>query len=121
MNIINPMRADAAARAALIGQLRTAGVHMVRCGITNDAAGIAFAQALYAAGIKIDLIVMPEYPNSNAGICCAIGNSSTANLTIAGRQHGYVSVGYSVYRRLDNAWRETCEPDHGRHRISVVQ
>jgi Glycosyl hydrolase catalytic core len=61
MNIVNPMRADAAARTVLIGQLRAAGVHVVRCGITNDAAGIAFAQALYAAGIKIDLIVAPQY------------------------------------------------------------
>jgi hypothetical protein len=34
---------------------------MVRCGITNDAAGIAFAKTLYAAGIKIDLIVTPQY------------------------------------------------------------
>jgi hypothetical protein len=61
MNIVNPMRANEAARTALIDQLRATGVHLVRCGIYNDVAGIAFAKALYAAGIKIDLIVAPEY------------------------------------------------------------
>ena len=61
MNIINPMRANVAARTALIAALRAEGVHMVRCGITDDAAGVAFAQALYKAGIKIDLIVAPQY------------------------------------------------------------
>jgi Glycosyl hydrolase catalytic core len=61
MNIVNPMRANEAARTALIDQLRGAGAHLVRCGISNDAAGIAFARALDAAGIKIDLIVTPEY------------------------------------------------------------
>lgn len=61
VNIVNPMRAGLASRTALIGQLRTAGVHTVRCAITNDADGIAFARALYAAGIKMDLIVSPQY------------------------------------------------------------
>ena len=61
VNIVNPMRANVTARAMLIDQLRTAGVRMVRCGITDDAAGIAFAKGLYAAGIKIDLIVSPGY------------------------------------------------------------
>jgi hypothetical protein len=61
MNIVNPMRANEAARTALIAQLRAQGVHLVRCGITDDAAGIEFAKALYAVGIKIDLIVAPEY------------------------------------------------------------
>jgi hypothetical protein len=61
MNIVNPMRANVAARTALIGELHAAGVHMVRCGITNDAAGVAFAQSLYEKGIKIDLIVSAQY------------------------------------------------------------
>jgi Glycosyl hydrolase catalytic core len=61
MNIVNPMRANEAARTALIGQLRANGVHLVRCGITDDAAGIAFAKSLYAAGIKVDLILSPQY------------------------------------------------------------
>ena len=40
MNIANPMRANEAARTALIGHV-AAGVHVVHCGITDDAAGIA--------------------------------------------------------------------------------
>jgi hypothetical protein len=116
MNIVNPMRANAAARTALIGQLRTGGVHMVRCGITNDADGVAFAQALYAAGIKIDLIVTPqyaqgapsvpyrpvEYPNmwgghplsaadpslSKAGFQSLIGKLDAAGVVLAGLELG---------------------------------
>lgn len=61
MNIVNPMRASLAVRTILIRELQAAGVHMVRCGITDDTASIAFAQALYTAGIKIDLIVSPQY------------------------------------------------------------
>jgi hypothetical protein len=62
INIVNPMRLNEAARTALIAQLRKADVHMVRCGISDDAAGIAFAKALQEAGIRLDLIVGPTYP-----------------------------------------------------------
>ena len=61
VNIVSPMRANPVSRAALIAQLQAAGVRMVRCGITDDVAGIGFARALYAAGIRIDLIVSPQY------------------------------------------------------------
>jgi hypothetical protein len=61
MNIVNPMRATETARTTLIDQLRAEGVHMVRCAITDDADGISFAKKLYTAGIKIDLIVTPQY------------------------------------------------------------
>ncbi len=61
VNIVNPLRASAAEQTALIGQLKAENVRVVRCGLTADARGMAFAQALYAQGIRIELIVSPQY------------------------------------------------------------
>jgi hypothetical protein len=62
MNIVNPLRASVPAQNALIEQLAENHVHVVRCGITPDAKGMDFAKRLYAKGIKIELIVSPQYP-----------------------------------------------------------
>ena len=62
MNIVNPQRAKLDDQNALIEQLRAAGVRVVRCGITNDAKGLDFAQRLKAAGIAIELILSAQYP-----------------------------------------------------------
>jgi hypothetical protein len=65
MNIVNPLRAKLEEQDALIEQLRAAGVRVVRCGITDDAKGVDFAQRLKAAGIAIELIVSAKYaPNA---------------------------------------------------------
>jgi hypothetical protein len=61
-NVVNPMMGSEVARDAVIPQLQAAGVHLVRFGLQPDAQSMAFARALNAAGIKIDLIVPPQYP-----------------------------------------------------------
>jgi hypothetical protein len=62
VNAVNPLRASVADQNALIAQLKGAHVRVIRCGISNDAKGIDFAKRAYAQGIKIQLIVSPEYP-----------------------------------------------------------
>ena len=62
VNVVNPMRSSLADRNALIGQLRAAQVRVIRCGISNDDKGIDFARRAAAAGIRIQLIVSPQYP-----------------------------------------------------------
>lgn len=65
VNVVNPMRASLADQNALLGELRAAHVRVIRCGISNDAKGIDFAKRAAASGIRIQLIVSPEYaPNS---------------------------------------------------------
>ena len=62
MNIVNPLRASEADRAALISQLKTAHVQVVRFGISDVAAGVDFAKRLNAAGIRINLILNVQFP-----------------------------------------------------------
>ena len=61
MNAVNPLRASVADQNALIEQLKAAHVRVVRCGISDDAKGIDFAKRLNAAGIRIELIVTPQF------------------------------------------------------------
>ena len=62
VNVVNPLRASVANQNVLLGQLKTAQVHVIRCGISNDDKGIDFAKRAAADGIRIQLIVGPEYP-----------------------------------------------------------
>jgi hypothetical protein len=62
VNVVNPMRASVADQNTLLGQLKAAQVHVIRCGISNDDKGIDFAKRAAAQGIRIQLIVSPEYP-----------------------------------------------------------
>ena len=62
VNVVNPLRASVADQNAVLSQLHAAGVHVIRCGITSDAKGIDFAKRAAALGIKLQLIVHPEYP-----------------------------------------------------------
>jgi hypothetical protein len=62
VNVVNPMRASVADQNALLSQLKAAQVHVIRCGISNDAKGIDFAKRAAALGIQIQLIVGPQYP-----------------------------------------------------------
>jgi len=62
VNVVNPMRAKVAAQDAIIGQLKAAGVHVIRTWVTPDDKGIDFAKRVYARGIKIELGVGPLYP-----------------------------------------------------------
>ena len=62
VNVVNPMRASLADQNALLGQLEAADVRVIRCGISNDDKGIDFAKRAAAHGIRIQLIVSPQYP-----------------------------------------------------------
>ena len=62
VNVVNPLRASLADQNTLLTQLKAAQVHVIRCGITNDDKGIDFAKRVAAAGIRIQLIVSPQYP-----------------------------------------------------------
>jgi hypothetical protein len=62
VNVVNPLRASVADQNTLFGQLKAAQVHVIRCGISNDDKGIDFAKRAAVAGIRIQLIVSPEYP-----------------------------------------------------------
>jgi hypothetical protein len=62
VNVVNPMRSSVADQNTLLSQLKAAQVHVIRCGISNDDKGIDFAKRAAAHGIRIQLIVGPEYP-----------------------------------------------------------
>jgi hypothetical protein len=64
VNVVNPMRASAANQNAVFDQLQAAGVHVIRCGISNDDQGIDFARRAAAHGIRLQLIVGAQYPTS---------------------------------------------------------
>ena len=64
VNVVNPMRASVADQNAILSQLKAAQVHVIRCGISNDDKGIDFAKRAAAQGIRIQLIVGPEYPSN---------------------------------------------------------
>jgi hypothetical protein len=65
VNVVNPMRASVADQNILLGQLKAAQVHVIRCGISSDDKGIDFAKRALSAGIRIQLIVGPQYsPNA---------------------------------------------------------
>ena len=61
VNVVNPMRASVADQNVLLGQLEAARVRVIRCGISDDAKGIDFAKRAAARGIRIQLIVGPQY------------------------------------------------------------
>jgi len=61
VNAVNPMRASVADQNTLLSQLKAAQVRVMRCGISNDDKGIDFAKRAAAQGIRIQLIVGPEY------------------------------------------------------------
>ncbi len=62
VNVPNATRASSADRQTVISQLKAAGVHIVRFPVGKDIADLAgYASQLYAQGIKINLIVDPQY------------------------------------------------------------
>jgi hypothetical protein len=61
VNVVNPMRAAVAKQNALFDQLQAAGVHVIRCGISNDDKGIDFAKRAASHGIRVQLIAGPQY------------------------------------------------------------
>ncbi len=66
VNVVNPMRASVADQNTLLGQLKAGGVRVIRCGISDDDKGIDFAKRAAAHGIRIQLIVSPQYPPNAA-------------------------------------------------------
>jgi hypothetical protein len=61
VNVVNPLRASVPNQNTLLGQLKAAQVRVIRCGISNDDKGIDFAKRAAAEGIRIQLIVGPQY------------------------------------------------------------
>src|SRR5580692_7600997 len=67
VNVVNPMRASVADQNTLFSQLKAAQVRVIRCGISHDDKGIDFAKRAAAQGIRIQLIVGPQYtPNAHS-------------------------------------------------------
>lgn len=64
VNVVNPMRASVADQNALIAQLKAANVQVIRCGVTPDDKGIDFIKRTYTQGIRIELILSPQYPSN---------------------------------------------------------
>jgi hypothetical protein len=65
VNVVNPMRASVADQNTLFRQLKAAQVGIIRCGISHDDKGIDFAKRAVAQGIRMQLIVGPQYlPNA---------------------------------------------------------
>jgi hypothetical protein len=65
VNVVNPMRASVADQNVVFDQLEAAEVHVIRCGISNDDKGIDFAKRAAQKGIRLQLIVGPQYfPNA---------------------------------------------------------
>jgi hypothetical protein len=62
VNVVNPMRASLADQNALLSQLKAAGARVIRCGVSNDDKGVDFAKRAAAQGVRIQLIVGPQYP-----------------------------------------------------------
>jgi hypothetical protein len=62
VNLQNPHRRSVADQDQLIAQLRENHIHVVRCKIRPVAQDVDFAKRLYAAGIKIDMVLTPAYP-----------------------------------------------------------
>jgi hypothetical protein len=61
VNVPNGTRADPTERAAVINQLKAAGVKIVRFGLTPNDGDIEYAKQLYTQGIKLNLIANPQY------------------------------------------------------------
>jgi hypothetical protein len=61
VNIVNPMRASVVDQDAAFAQLEAAGVKVIRCGITADDKGMDYAKRAAAQGIRIQLILSPQY------------------------------------------------------------
>ena len=61
VNVVNPMRASVADEDAVLAELKAARVTVIRCGISNDDRGIDYARRALAQGIRLQLIVGPQY------------------------------------------------------------
>ena len=61
MNVVSPGERSVAEQNATITQLKDAGVRVVRFGVTLDEKNFDFVRRVHAAGIRMDLIVNPQY------------------------------------------------------------
>jgi hypothetical protein len=62
VDLVGPAGASFEQQSALIGQLKAAGVHVVRTGFGARDENINFAKRLYDAGIKIIFMIGPSFP-----------------------------------------------------------
>jgi hypothetical protein len=74
VNLVNaPYNLSAAQQESILTNLQQAGVQVIRCSIPNNDQGIAFAQRVYAHGIKIEWLLGPvptpgtPWPHAPAG------------------------------------------------------
>jgi len=61
-NVVNPMEHSQRERDAILDQLAASGITVVRCKLKPVEGDIDFAKALYERGIRLVLIVEPQYP-----------------------------------------------------------
>jgi hypothetical protein len=61
-NVVNPMRASVENQDALIAQLKSAHVGLIRAPLSPDDKAIDFVKRVYAQGIKIEFQLSPQYP-----------------------------------------------------------
>ncbi|MDR3734585.1 MAG: hypothetical protein P4L10_03510 [Acidobacteriaceae bacterium] len=62
MNVVNPQWASVDVQNAIISQLKTAGVRVIRVPLTPSDKDIDFAKRAFAQGIQIDAIIKLQYP-----------------------------------------------------------
>lgn len=63
VNLVNPMRASVEEQNATLAQVKAAGVRVIRNGIRDDLdKSIDFLRRAAAQGIRVQLILSPEYP-----------------------------------------------------------
>src|SRR6202034_4029814 len=63
-NVVNPMRASVADQNLLINQLKAARVRLIRAPLSPDDKAVDFVKRVYAAGIKIEFQLSPQFPSS---------------------------------------------------------
>lgn len=63
-NVVNPMRASVADQNLLINQLKAARVRLIRAPLSPDDKAVDFVKRVYAAGIKIEFQLSPQFPPS---------------------------------------------------------
>ena len=61
INVVNLQKLDADRQNAVLDDLQSAGVTVIRTGLAPDDSGVEFAKRAYAKGIRIDLIVGVQF------------------------------------------------------------
>jgi hypothetical protein len=62
INVVHPQSLTVAQENDILDNLKAAGVHVIRTGITPDDKTIGFVKRAYAIGIKVEWITSPKFP-----------------------------------------------------------